>query len=348
MGRGLRTLRGACGKNRWGTSPPRAPPSYHFVRGIRFLLHGASELRSLAPLDILRSGIDGNTCKPAVAGSSRSDLLKCPEMASIIHPSAIIEAGAEIGDGCRIGPYCHIGRNVVLGAGNILHANVVVGGHTTLADGNEIHPFACLGTEPEDKKFRRESVTYTRIGSGNVFREYSTVNASSKAGESTIVGSNGLFLSYSHIAHDCVIGDDVIVSCDSKLSGHVKVDDHAVINGKTGVVQFVRIGCFAFVGGMNKVTKDVLPFCIADGHPSVMRGINKVGLERNGFDTDRIRAIRSAYRTLLRRNIPLRDAMAQLQEEYLDQSDVATMIAFAAASSLGLARPRAMGKETES
>jgi UDP-N-acetylglucosamine acyltransferase len=269
-------------------------------------------------------------------------------MARNIHPSAIIEAGAQIGDDCRIGPYCHVGRNVALGARNVLHANVVIGGHTTLADGNEIHPFACLGTEPEDKKFRREFVTYTRIGSGNVFREYSTVNASSAVGESTVVGSNGLFLSYSHIAHDCVIGDNVVISCDSKLSGHVKVDDHAIINGKTGVVQFVRIGSFAFIGGMNKVTKDVLPFCIADGYPAVMRGVNKVGLERNGFDTKRIGAIRAAYRTLLRQNIPLRDAIAQLKNEYADQSDVATMIAFAAASVLGLARRRTIGKETES
>jgi UDP-N-acetylglucosamine acyltransferase len=275
-------------------------------------------------------------------------LFICSEMASHIHPSAIIEAGAEIGDDCRIGPYCLIGRNVVLGARNVLHSHVVIGGHTTVSDGNEIHPFACLGTEPEDKKYRREAVTYTHIGSGNVFREYATVNASSTPGESTVVGSNGLFLSYSHIAHDCIIGDNVVISCDSKLSGHVKVEDHAIINGKTGVVQFVRIGSFAFIGGMNKVTKDVLPFCIADGHPSVIRGINKVGLERNGFEPGRISAIRAAYRTLLRQNIPLRDAIAQLKSEFTDQSDVSSMISFAATSVLGLARSRMIGKEVES
>ena len=267
-------------------------------------------------------------------------------MPSSIHPSAIIESGAVIGEGCRIGPYCHVGPNVVLGAGNVLRANVVIGGHTTIGDSNEIHPFACLGTEPEDKKFQRGSVTYTRIGNGNVFREYSTVNASAKAGESTVVGSNGVFLSYSHIAHDCIIGDHVVISCDAKLSGHVEVGDRAVINGKTGVVQFVRIGTLAFVGGMNKVTKDILPFCIADGNPSVVRGVNKVGLERNGFGASQIQAIRSAYRTLLRKNIPLQVAIAQLKEEGGSQPEISRMISFAATSVLGLARPRTAVQET--
>jgi UDP-N-acetylglucosamine acyltransferase len=268
-------------------------------------------------------------------------------MPSSVHPSAIIEEGAVIGEGCRIGPYCHIGPHVVLGGGNVLRAHVVIGGHTTLADRNEIHPFACLGTDPEDKKFIKESVTFTRIGSGNVFREYATVNASTKSGESTVVGNNGLFLSYSHIAHDCLIGNDVIISCDAKLSGHVQVGDHAVINGKTGVVQFVRIGTFAFVGGMNKVTKDILPYCIADGYPAIMRGVNKIGLVRKGVGSSQIQAIRAAYRTLFRQNIPLRTALARLQEEASNVPEVATMIAFAANSAVGLARARAAKTESE-
>jgi len=159
-----------------------------------------------------------------------------------------------------------------------------------------------------------------------------------------------VFLSYSHVAHDCIIGDGVVISCDTKLAGHVQVGHHAVINGMTGVVQFVRIGRFAFIGGMNKVTKDVLPFCIADGYPSVMRGINKVGLERNGFASSQIRSIRSAYRTLLRQNLPLHDAIALLKNEVGARpergdkpggepgGEIAEMIEFAEASVLGLAR----------
>jgi UDP-N-acetylglucosamine acyltransferase len=264
-----------------------------------------------------------------------------------IHPTAIIESGAQIGDGCRIGPYCHVGANVRLGAGNVLHSHVVISGRTTLGDHNEVHPFACLGSVPEDKKFRAEFVTYTRIGSGNVFREYCTVNAGSMPEQATIIGSRGLFLSYSHIAHDCIIGDDVIISCDSKLSGHVEVADHAVVNGKTGVVQFVRIGAHAFIGGMNKVTKDVLPYSIADGYPAVMRGINKVGLERSGFSAQQIRDVRAAYRTLVRENVTLADAIARLKSEFGDHPQVAAMVAFAAASQLGLARPRIFRNEVE-
>ena len=261
-------------------------------------------------------------------------------MPTIIHPSAVVEPGAVIGDGCNIGPYCQIGGNVVLGAGNVLRANVVIGGHTSLGDQNEVHPFACLGTEPEDKKYRRGSITFTRIGSGNIFREFSTVNAAGKPGESTVVGSNGMFLSYSHVAHECKIGDDVVIGCDTKLAGHVQMGDHAIINGMTGVVQFVRIGRFAFIGGMNKVTKDVLPFCIADGHPSVMRGVNKIGLERSSFATSQIRSIRSAYRTLLRQSLPLRDAIALLKNEVGICPEISEMIEFAETSVLGLARSR--------
>jgi UDP-N-acetylglucosamine acyltransferase len=264
-----------------------------------------------------------------------------------IHSTAIIEPGAQIGPGCQIGPYCHVGANVRLGAANVLHAHVVISGRTTLGDGNEIHPFACIGAVPEDKKFRNEFVTYTRIGSGNVFREYCTVNAGSMPEQATVIGDRGLFLSYSHIAHDCIIGNDVVISCDSKLSGHVEVADHAVVNGKTGVVQFVRIGAYAFIGGMNKVAKDVLPYSIADGYPAVMRGINKVGLERGGFSAQQIRDVRAAYRTLVRENVTLADAIARLKSEFGEHPQVTAMVAFAAASQLGLARPRIFRNEVE-
>ena len=190
-------------------------------------------------------------------------------------------------------------------------------------------------------------MTYTRIGAGNVFREYCTVNAGSMPEQATVIGDRGLFLSYSHIAHDCIIGNDVVISCDSKLSGHVEVADHAVVNGKTGVVQFVRIGAYAFIGGMNKVAKDVLPYAIADGYPAVMRVINKVGLERSGFSAQQIRDVRAAYRTLVRENVTLADAIARLTSEFGEHPQVAAMVTFAAASKLGLARPRIFRNEVE-
>ena len=252
----------------------------------------------------------------------------------------MVEPGAEIGDGCQIGPFCHIGPHVKLGCNNVLHAGVVIDGHTTMGDDNEVFSYACLGKISQDLKFDKEWVSYSKIGSRNVFREYVTVNASSIEGESTIVGDNCLLLSYSHVAHDCVLGNRVIISSDSKLAGHVEVGDNAIINAKTGVLQFVRIGEFSFIGGFNKVTKDILPYCLAEGFPSAIRSINKVGLERNGFDRETIKAIREAFRTIIRSELTLNDAVEELRRRYPGISEIERMIDFATASKLGLARPK--------
>jgi UDP-N-acetylglucosamine acyltransferase len=259
---------------------------------------------------------------------------------SEIHPTAIIESGASISAGCRIGAYCHVGRDVRLGPNNVLHAHVVLAGNTLIGEGNEIYPFCCFGTLAEDFRARREWKSYVRIGDSNIFREYTTVNASASDGGSTVIGSNCFLLSYSHVAHDCVLGDRVTLSCDAKISGHVHIGANAIVSAKTGVVQFVRIGTFAFVGGFNKVAKDILPYCIADGYPSAIRGINKVGLERGGFPAERIRIIRDAYRTILRLGLPLAQAVAVLTERYPEIPEVQEMIQFASTSKTGLARPR--------
>jgi UDP-N-acetylglucosamine acyltransferase len=257
-----------------------------------------------------------------------------------IHPTAIIEPGAGIGEGCRIGAYCHVGRDVRLGRNNVLHAHVVLAGNTVMGEGNEVYPFCCFGTLAEDFRVQRDWKSYVRIGNGNIIREYTTINASASDGGSTVIGSNCFLLSYSHVAHDCVLGDKATLSCDAKISGHVHVGANAIISAKTGVVQFVRIGAFAFVGGFNKVAKDILPYCIADGYPSSIRGVNKVGLERNGFSAERIRIIRDAYRTMLRQGLPLAEAVAVLAERYPENPEVREMIEFATTSKTGLARPR--------
>lgn len=261
-------------------------------------------------------------------------------MSAQIHPSAVIEEGASIGDGCQIGPFCHIGPDVELGENNRLHAGVVVDGHTTVGDGNEFYSYACLGKASQDLKFDPRWVTYTKIGDGNVFREYATVNASSVEGGATKIGDGCLLLSYSHIAHDCILGNQVIISTDSKLAGHVEVADNAVVNAKTGVVQFVRIGRFAFIGGFNKVAKDILPFCIADGFPSVIRAVNKIGLERNGFDPERVKMIKDAFSAIIRSGMTLSDAVESLRSKYQGVSEVDEMIEFAEGSKLGLARAK--------
>jgi UDP-N-acetylglucosamine acyltransferase len=259
---------------------------------------------------------------------------------SEIHPTAIIEPGASIGEGSRIGAYCHVGSGVRLGRNNIVHPHVVLSGNTLIGESNEIYPFCCFGTLAEDFRARREWKSYVRIGDRNIFREYTTVNASVSDGGSTIIGSDCFLLSYSHVAHDCVLGDKVTLSCDAKISGHVRIGANAIVSAKTGVVQFVRIGTFAFVGGFNKVAKDILPYCIADGYPSAIRGINKVGLERGGFSAERIRIIRDAYRTMLRLGLPIAEAVSVLAGRYPDNPEVREMIEFARTSKTGLARPR--------
>lgn len=259
---------------------------------------------------------------------------------SNIHATAIIEPGAEIGPGCEIGPYCCIGAHVKMGARNILHSNVIIDGHTTLGHDNEIYPFAVLGKISQDLKFDKSWITYSVIGSHNVIREYVTVNAASIEGETTRIGDHCLLLSYSHIAHDCVLGDHVIVSCDSKLAGHVTLEDHAILNAKSGVVQFVRIGKHAFVGGFNKVAKDILPFCIADGSPSVIRAVNKIGLERNGFTGEQIAAVTDAYKVIIRSGKTVQEAIALLEERYPGVAEVSEMTDFLQSSKIGLARPR--------
>ena len=258
---------------------------------------------------------------------------------SNIHPTAIVEPGAVIGDGCRIGPYCHIGAQVRLGRENVLHAHVVLAGSTIMGERNEVYPFCCFGTLAEDFRARHEWTTYVRIGNGNIFREYTTINASVSEGGSTEVGSECFFLSYSHVAHDCVVGDKVILSCDAKISGHVQIGANATVGAKTGVKQHVRIGTFAFVGGLNRVIKDILPYCIADGYPAVARAVNKVGLQRSGFSSEQIRIIRDAFRTMMRRGLPITEAVALLRERYPDNREVREMVEFAVSSKAGLARP---------
>ena len=257
-----------------------------------------------------------------------------------VSKNAVVESGAEIGDGCRIGPFCHLGQNVKLGKNNIVHAGAIIDGHTIMGDGNEIFPYACLGTISQDLKYNREWVAYTRIGNGNVFREYASVNASSFEGRSTIIGDDNHMLVYSHVSHDCVLGDRVIIGASSKLAGHVEVENNAIINAMTGILQFVRIGEFSFVGGFNKVTGDVLPYCIAEGSPSTIRAINKVGLERHGFERETIQAIRDAFRTIIRSDLTLSPALEELRNRNGDFPEIRHMIEFAASGTRGLARPK--------
>jgi UDP-N-acetylglucosamine acyltransferase len=259
---------------------------------------------------------------------------------SNIHPSAVICDGAVIGEGTTIGAFCYIGPDVRMGKNNKIHAHAVIDGFTEMGDGNQVYSFACLGKNSQDLKYREDMTTYTKIGNNNTFREYVTVNAASIDGESTIIGDNCHLLSYSHIAHDCVLANGIIISSNAMLAGHVIIDDNAIVNGKTGVAQFVRIGKFAFIGGFNKVNRDILPFCIAEGNPSELRAVNRIGMERHGYDAEAIKAVRDAFRTLIRSGIPLAEAVEIVGKDFPEQKEVAEMVDFALNSKLGLARPK--------
>lgn len=219
-------------------------------------------------------------------------------MSSTIHPTAVIAPGASIGEGCSIGPYCIIGAQVKLGAGVKLHSHVVIDGNTEIGEGTEIYPFASLGSPPQDKKFKGEKTSLI-IGKRNIIREHVTMNPGTEGGGSiTQVGDDGMFLTASHVAHDCRVGNGVIMSNNATIAGHVTVGNGVIIGGLAAVHQFVRIGDYAFIGGMVPITKDVIPYGIVSSQPHSLAGLNLVGLKRRNASREEIHALRNVYKRL--------------------------------------------------
>ncbi|HEY2712070.1 MAG TPA: acyl-ACP--UDP-N-acetylglucosamine O-acyltransferase [Chthoniobacterales bacterium] len=242
-----------------------------------------------------------------------------------IHPTAIVDPSALLGAGTMVGPYCVIEAGVSLGENCWLQHHVTLCGPFTAGNGNKFYAYCSIGQQTQDLKYRGEP-TYLEIGQDNCFREFVTINRSTTEKGKTRVGSGGNFLAYSHIGHDCTVGDEVVFSNNGTLAGHVQVGDHAVIGGLTAVHQFCRIGKFAITGGCSKIVQDVPPYMIADGNPAEMRGINQVGLERAGFSQETIKPIKQAYRMIYRSNLNTAQAVAELREK-LSASDEAQAIA---------------------
>ncbi len=209
-----------------------------------------------------------------------------------VHPSAVIEPGAVIGEGCRIGPFSLIGSAVHLAAGVEVKSHAVVTGDTSVGEGTVIFPFACLGEIPQDLKFRGER-TRLVIGARNRIREHVTMNTGTEGGGGvTQVGDDGLFMAGAHVAHDCRIGNRVILVNNVALAGHVVIEDEAIIGGLSGVHQFVRIGRGAMIGALSMVTADVIPYGLVQGPRGILDGLNLVGLKRRGADREEMRALR--------------------------------------------------------
>ncbi|MEY2548668.1 MAG: UDP-N-acetylglucosamine acyltransferase [Verrucomicrobiota bacterium] len=254
-----------------------------------------------------------------------------------IHPTAIVDPQAEIGPGTIIGPYCILGAAVVLGADCWLQHHVTLAGPMTAGARNKFYAYCSIGQQTQDLKYEGEP-TYLEIGDENTFREFVTVNRSTTAEGKTRIGHRGNYLAYSHIGHDCVVGDAVVFSNNGTLAGHVWVGDHAVMGGLTAVHQFCRLGRFAITGGCSKIVQDVPPFMIADGNPAKVRGINIIGLERNGFTAESIRTIKEAFRLIYRSKFNTRQAVEAIQQELAASDEITQIVEFIQASERGIIR----------
>jgi len=255
----------------------------------------------------------------------------------MIHPTAIVDPAAEISPGARIGPYSVVGAGVVIAEDTDLQHHVTVMGPARLGRGNTIYAYCSIGQRTQDLKYSGEP-THLEIGDGNTFREFCTVNRGTLPGAKTSVGSNGNFLAYSHIAHDCVVGDHVIFSNNGTLAGHVSVGHHSVIGGLTAIHQFCRVGRHAITGGCSKIVQDVPPFMIADGNPAEVRGINSIGLERAGFSAETIRALKEAYRLLYRGKLNAKQAVETIRKEIPGVAEVEELCTFVETSQRGIIR----------
>ncbi len=250
-------------------------------------------------------------------------------MANKIHPTAVIDDAATLGTGIEIGPYCVVGPDIVLGDGVKLHSHVVLDGITTVGEETEIFPFASIGSRTQDKKYDGEPAQLI-IGARNIIREHVTMNPGTKGGGmKTVVGDQNLFMVGTHVAHDCYIGNNVIMANNATLGGHVHVGDYAVIGGLAAVHQFVRIGAYAVIGGMSGVENDVIPFGRVKGERAFLAGLNLIGLERQGFSKDEVKKLQKAFNQLFNTEGTLESRMETVASEFSSDELVMNIIRFA-------------------
>lgn len=259
----------------------------------------------------------------------------------MIHPSAHISATAKIAADAEIGPNVIIGDHSSVGSGTKIMANAVVGSWTTIGSNNIIHHGAIVGHDPQDFGYHGEE-SYTVIGNGNIIREYATIHRGNRPGTTTVIGDNNFFMIQSHVAHNCQIGNNIILAGGSLLAGHVVVEDRAIISGNCVVHQFCRLGKFSMMRGLSRTSRDVPPYCIMDETHTV-KAINLVGLRRNGFDQGRVRAVRNAFKLIFRSGLNLKNAMEKAEKELNITEDVRYLLDFIQASKRGICFGRGMG-----
>jgi len=255
-----------------------------------------------------------------------------------IHQTAVVSPRAELAQGVKIGPYSIIGDHVKIGQGTVVSAHVVIEGHTQIGERNTIYPFASIGTPPQDIGYRGEE-TRLIIGNDNLIREFTTINrATTKQDWVTVIGNENYLMAYAHVAHDCRLGNRIIMSNAATLGGHITIGDHAILGGLVAVHQFVRIGAYAFLGGKSGVDRDVPPFMITAGPRAKLYGINRRGLRRQGFSQEVIDGLKKAYRIIWRENRSLSEGINQAKREIPSFPELETLLDFLEGSKRGVLR----------
>ncbi|MEI6269118.1 MAG: acyl-ACP--UDP-N-acetylglucosamine O-acyltransferase [Methylococcaceae bacterium] len=246
----------------------------------------------------------------------------------MINPTAIIDSHAELAEDVSVGAFSVIGADVKIDAGTVIGPHVVIKGPTSIGKDNRIYQFTSIGEDPQDKKYASE-VTRLEIGDRNTIREFTSMHRGTQQDQCvTKIGNDNLFMAYTHVAHDCLIGDHVIMANGASLAGHVHLNDHAILGGFTLVHQFTQIGQYSFAAMGSAITQDIPPFIMVGGKPTRPHGINSVGMERNEISAEDIRLIRNAYKIIYKMNLRLEDAIEKMKELESDSKQLADMISF--------------------
>jgi len=252
-----------------------------------------------------------------------------------IHPTAIIEEGAELDYGVSVGPFSILKQHVKIGANTKINERVTVDGWTTVGEDCELFSGAVVGSVTQDKKFKGGK-SYLRIGNNNNIREYVTINPGTEEGTATIIGNNNLLMAYSHVAHDCVLHNNVTLANVATLAGHVIVEDRAIIGGLSAVHQFVRIGTLAIVGGCSKVVQDIPSYMMTDGHPVRAFGINSVGIDRAGISKEEKRELKRAFKIIFKSKLTLKNSIRKIEDELTLTPSIDTLLDFLKKSERGI------------
>ncbi len=257
----------------------------------------------------------------------------------MIDNTVIIHPDAEIAEGVTIGPYSIIGEHVKISAGTNIGSHVVIKGPTTIGSNNRVFHFCSIGEDPQDKKYQGESDSILEIGDNNTIREYVSINrGTGDGGGKTVLGDDNWVMSYVHVAHDCLIGNNNIFANNVTLAGHVSIDNHAILGGFTGVHQFCHVGSYSFSAISSVIVKDVPPYVLVSGNTAKPSGLNREGLKRHGFSSEMINTLRKAYRTIYRDGLKLKDALKLLENMSVKSKEVKALYDFIAASQRGIVR----------